>query len=506
MIGNIKTNVSRLLKTSFSKLVPRILKAGAILGKILSFSLADDHLAPGKCLSVYLDSEAVTIAYGTRFLSRIEIKGTRYFPLEDNKYPLPDAFASMVQLALNGLNAAKADVILIVPKAWTILKKADFPIIVKENLSDVVRHEFDRLTPLSPGSAYYDYWITGENDNRLQIMLAAVKAETLDPYLDALSKKGIQLKGVVISLSAFGALSHYAHVGETTAFLEIRECDYEGGLMNKDGLTDFFSGNLSAQTGAENGALIAAKINPLLAARKTEGQVPVVFVASRSGREPLLSECLQAPVRFLDAVDLKLRFLKREKALPYTTLGAVFESLRPGSKGLNLLAKGVHRPERTPWAVTIALIIIIVAVGVFSVAAALQTEILKVEAIEREIAVRGKEVEQIHTLQKTITALAKEVDTIDRFKARPMAIDLIKELTIVLPKDTWLTRVHLTDSGVDIEGYSASPTETLRKLAVSGYFKKVEFASPTYRDPRINADHFSIKTEIETPEAANAKK
>jgi hypothetical protein len=35
------------------------------------------------------------------------------------------------------------------------------------------------------------------------------------------------------------------------------------------------------------------------------------------------------------------------------------------------------------------------------------------------------------------------------------------------------------------------------KLEASPFFKKVEFASPTYRDPKLNQDRFQIKMEIE---------
>ncbi len=78
-----------------------------------------------------------------------------------------------------------------------------------------------------------------------------------------------------------------------------------------------------------------------------------------------------------------------------------------------------------------------------------------------------------------------------------MTLDLLKEMTRVLPKNTWLSRVRFTESTVEIEGYAASAAETLPKLEASRYFKKVEFASPTTRDIRLNADRFIIKMEIE---------
>ena len=78
-----------------------------------------------------------------------------------------------------------------------------------------------------------------------------------------------------------------------------------------------------------------------------------------------------------------------------------------------------------------------------------------------------------------------------------MLLDLLREMTRVLPKNAWLSRVRFTESTVEIEGYAASATDIVPKLEASGYFKKVEFSSPTFRDVRLNADRFLIKMEIE---------
>jgi hypothetical protein len=56
--------------------------------------------------------------------------------------------------------------------------------------------------------------------------------------------------------------------------------------------------------------------------------------------------------------------------------------------------------------------------------------------------------------------------------------------------------VRVTETTVEIEGYASSATELLPKLEASKLFRKSEFASPTFRDARMNADRFVIKMEI----------
>jgi general secretion pathway protein L len=111
---------------------------------------------------------------------------------------------------------------------------------------------------------------------------------------------------------------------------------------------------------------------------------------------------------------------------------------------------------------------------------------------------RKEEVRKIEALKKELDSLNNEITTINNFKEnRPMTLNILKELTSILPKTAWLTRARITESTVEIEGYASSASMLLPKLEASNYFKKAEFASPTFRDARMNADRFNIKMEIE---------
>jgi general secretion pathway protein L len=371
--------------TSFvSDTAVKMSRWGRLLWKMLSFSLADDRIAPVRRLSVVLESGGVSVAYRSRFLSRMKNRGSRRYPFEEGRYPTPETAASAVALAVSDLRAAGAQVTLVIPKAWTIVKTAEFPLTVKENLSDVVSYELDRLTPLSPERAFYDFRILAEDENRIRIMLAAMKAETLQPYLEALRGKGIAVGRVVIDPSVPGTPSP-----------DLRSQSAVAGEMN-------------------------------------------------------------------------------------------------------LLDKGMHKPPKTPMALTIVLLSVLVALGLFWLVSPLRIAEKRVEIIDREIALRRDEVKKIEALKKDLEGVEKEIAAIETFKtSRPVTLNLLKEMTRVLPMNTWLSRIRFTESTVEIEGYAASTTEILPKLEASRHFKKVEFASPTSRDVRLNADRFTIKMEIE---------
>jgi Tfp pilus assembly protein PilN len=498
------TTAEIMRKTTFfiTDIVAKISAWGEPLWKILSFSSADDRIAPKQCLSVLIERGGISVAYGSRLFSRIKIRGIRRYPFEKGKYPTPENLSSAVALSVNDLKAAGAQVLLIIPKAWAIMKTAELPLAVKDTISDVISFELDRLTPLSSERAFYDFRIIAEDENLLQIMLAAMKTDVLQPYVEALKEKGITVSRVVVNISAIGTLSRYVHRRENTIFVEIHSTGYEGGFIRNGKLTTSFTGNFVPEDEQSNINSLIEEINSIVEMEREKGDAPEVFVNNQvSGKwKPILQERIKAPVRFIGEMDIKLQVMNMGNVteVPYTAIGGVLESLWHKAEGMNLLDKGIHKPQKTPFAATIVFLSILASLCVFWLISPLQIEEKRIEAIDREIMARREEVKKAEALKKDLEGVEKEIQTINSFKlSRPMALNLLKEMTKVLPKNTWLSRLRITDSTVEIEGYSASATEILPKLEASGYFKKVEFASPTFRDTRLNADRFIIKMEIE---------
>jgi general secretion pathway protein L len=94
--------------------------------------------------------------------------------------------------------------------------------------------------------------------------------------------------------------------------------------------------------------------------------------------------------------------------------------------------------------------------------------------------------------------LQGEINEIEEFrKKRPMSLNVLKGLTSLLPKTVWLTRTRVTEETVEIEGYAASATGVLSILEQSDLFRKVEFASPTMKDGRLNSERFVVRMELE---------
>lgn len=474
---------------------------GRPLWRILTFSPADDTISPKKIISASVEKGTLYVAYGSRFLSRIKIKGVKEYSFEENRYPQPESLASSLALAINEFGASGADVTLSIPKAWAIIKTAEFPATVKENLSDAVSYELDRLTPFSPENAFYDFKMLRESSGKLTILTMAAKFDLVKPYIDALKEKGVTVSRVTVNLSGIGTLYRYIDKEKDFIYIELKEDGYEGALFLDGSVTGAFTGSFTTGDEKSKVAMIKAEITHLIDTVKKHGktlQIIALLKDKSSTLEELLKLQINLPVRILNEKDIKTRFSLPNKEIPGAAIGGVLESLWPKANGLNLLKKGYHDIQKTPVAFTIILIILIIAMWILYMIAPLRIEGKRLEEIDRQIMMRKEEVRKIEALKKEIDSLNNEITTINNFKEnRPMTLNILKELTSILPKTAWLTRARITESTDEIEGYASSASMLLPKLEASNYFKKAEFASPTFRDARMNADRFNIKMEIE---------
>jgi general secretion pathway protein L len=468
------------------------------LWNTLSLNLADERIAPAKNVTVCIERGLLSVVYGSRMFSRIKIRGFRLYPL-DGRYPSPEGLASSVSVALSELGASKANITLSIPKAWTLVKKAEFPATVKENIANVISYELDRLTPFSAKDAFYDAKLLEEEGGRVTVLVSAAKADLLTPFLDTLREAGAHVTKLTMHLSGMGTLCRYIDKSEDFVFVKMGEKEYEGAVFNGGSMTSAFTGVLEAGEEREKLDILMSEVEPLLEKGTMQGRPPKLFVSLKGGSSPLremLKMRVHTPLRILEETDVILGVPAQK--IPYEALGGLIESLWPGAAGPNLLNKGREEKEATPLTGTFILAAILILLWVIYIFSPVSVEERRLKEINHQIMIRKEEVKKVEKVRKEADALASEVSTINDFKAaRPMALNIIKELTTILPKSAWLTRLRITETTVELEGYANSATELLPLLEASKYFVKAEFASPTFRDARLNSERFSIRMDKE---------
>ncbi|MBP1746312.1 MAG: Fimbrial assembly family protein, partial [Deltaproteobacteria bacterium] len=464
----------------------------------LTYNLAEGILTPMKILSVSIEKGGLAVAYGSRFMSKIRIRGSRYYTVEEGKYLQPERFAKTVSLSIDELKAKKTEAVLSIPREWVVIRTVELPSTVKENLVSVISYELDRLTPLSADDALYDFKILGETEGKLTVMIWAIRLSLVNPYIDALRKEAIIVKKVTVGLSNLSNLSQYMTKDPAQIFLSHNRYGYQGGLVLNRNLIATIGGFFNGEDKIEKSEKVVTDIHALIEMAKGQGTEPKILVYPEGREQITLENNLDVPVQIIKNKELQEKFYTDQVDTPFSAAGGILESLWDKANPLNLLNKGLQITKRTPITITIILLLIIACLSAVYMMIPLQRAEKTLQEIERQINVRKEEVRKVESLKKEIDSLSSDVDTIKGFKdAKPMTLFLFKELTNILPKTVWLTRMRITDTTADIEGYASSATEIISKLEASNHFRKVEFASPTIRDTRLNADRFVIKMELE---------
>lgn len=457
-------------------------------------------IMPEKCLSISIEQFSFSFAYVTKIFSRFKAAGSKKYS-SDTTYVDPEALAASAVLFINEFSIKSASITLSIPKKWVITKVVEFPSSVKEDISNVISYEMDRITPFDSEDALYDFKIIEESEGKIKILLAVTKNQIIKPYLDALSKKGLEVQKVTLNASAVDCVIRYASKKASNLYIEINDKGYEGVLYNQSQPRAFFVSEFAVPEEGHRLAQIANEIRQIIEQNKKNETSPDIFILFRDKSSYIkenLRLALNMPFKVLNETDLKVSFAMKRDEISYPAVGAAIETLWQKSNGFNLLSKGQVSKKRKPLALTVILFTILASIGIVYTVAPLYIENKRIEEIDRQIAARKEEVKKVEALKKEIEALNKDISLIKGFKDdRQMTLNIMKEFTVITPKNTWLTRLRITDKTVELEGYASSATEFLPKLEASKFFQKVEFASPTFRDARMNMDRFNIKMEIE---------
>lgn len=88
--------------------------------------------------------------------------------------------------------------------------------------------------------------------------------------------------------------------------------------------------------------------------------------------------------------------------------------------------------------------------------------------------------------------LAEERALVERRKERAAALQVLHELTQLLPDHSWLSHLEMSGSRVRLRGESLNASELVRSIEKSAVFADVSFDGSVTRDPGAARERFSI--------------
>ncbi|MCB1823166.1 MAG: PilN domain-containing protein [Candidatus Competibacteraceae bacterium] len=85
----------------------------------------------------------------------------------------------------------------------------------------------------------------------------------------------------------------------------------------------------------------------------------------------------------------------------------------------------------------------------------------------------------------------------EKKQAIPTRVDLLRELTLILPADTWVERLQIKGDSLQINGQSTKASALVGILEASDLLDSTKFLSPVTTDPRTNKERFLLGAHID---------
>jgi len=191
-----------------------------------------------------------------------------------------------------------------------------------------------------------------------------------------------------------------------------------------------------------------------------------------------------------------------------STLGLAFTGItRRAPIRMNLLPKEL-RIRHSIWAYVPAAILGLVCIALLMALGSHRAYQLRAYGsdLDREFNNNKSEEKKVQISSAQIKAKAKEIASLELIVGkRDMNLEVLKDLSNILPLDTYLSNYSNQDGTIQLSGTGNSASDLIKKLEESQYLKEVQTTGATIIDPQTQKERFTIKAKLETPKLETPK-
>jgi len=401
---------------------------------------------------------------------------------------------------------------LSIPRNEVLVRYLRLPLAAKENLEQVIGYELERYIPFPSEQVYFDFQILKEEEKGLYILLIVAKKEVIHSYLDMFPLTNLFPCSLEISASAlFNAfmVSNEAQEEGIHALIELRNGYWElsliiRGLLVYSRAFSWNHGDMSYFSQVKKGlqgALFHISNEDPLNTPNAPYESPKVTILNGIGLdEKIVDEFLKQ-----DEIPLSTRLTPiRLKDIPSnfhlfaTAYGTALKGLRKVPLRINLipeeLRRHLKRPSLIPTAILSALVLFLGLVWGSSV---LIKERWILRELDAQIEQLEPEVSAIEEMQTQISELEKKLDILEKIKRKkPSQVEILRELTAIIPENTWLNRFTYRKGKVEVEGQAPSASDLIAILERSPLFRDARFPAPITKT-HDGLERFKMEVSIE---------
>ncbi len=458
----------------------------------------------GTFLGIEFKEDSLTVTYLKNSLSGISLLSSSTFPLRDD-----ESAVSEIREYISQRNLSVNKVFVSIPDKWAITKFIGVPSTRGKNaLSQLMRFEIERHIPFQIEDVLYDFQVVYEKDTAYTVVFVAVQKEKVDYIREFLEKLSLKPHGV--TSASFAILNTIELSGAST-----------GGWQEVAGFAR--KSRVLGQKGEVNISLYIDRINASLAIIRNGScthlrsfifdmakpleiflddiAIYLTDVASElyieSFNKLILSGNVSSMPGLTDALKEKLginvvtiNLLESLKGSEIhglaSSVGACFAGLGIGRFRINILPHKVDHEIKKAASLTTKIfisLILFLTIGIFTTEGIKQKKFLV--KVEEELRNNEPAVIALEKISSELKSFKKQRDFLHGVKESEITLEVLAELTNILPQDTWITNLEYkgfnfkdekkSDRELIISGYADSSSRLIPLLEDSLFFEKVEF-------------------------------
>ena len=387
------------------------------------------------------------------------------------------------------------------PAEMVFQRVITLPLAAKENLGKALEYELQKYMPLELEDIYLGHQILDEDraERRLKILVAAVKKKDLTPLIEQRNHLGAGICGLESTATAainglkwagksiFEKAYGLAYVADSTLHLSYFEDDQLQFIRSVDLNDDVLY--QSAQVFQEFDSTTTTR---------SESDSPAhlkVYCHGPEATEDMLQTLNQLPNVEFSPLDLSESPM--QEANPTVSTGLALKSLQRVPLDVNLLPNQFRKkPSFLGRYLTLALAVLMLITGMAWAGSSFIHPRVASMRLDRELNELSDEIKALEQVQGEITSLQKRIDYLDNLRQKEIhLLDVLKELTEIMPDTAWLLGLSVLDNKIEIQGNARYSTELIPQLEASPLFANAKFIS-TITKGRDGKEVFKIGFEI----------
>ncbi|MDZ7833066.1 MAG: PilN domain-containing protein [Desulfobacterales bacterium] len=388
-----------------------------------------------------------------------------------------------------------ASVCLGLPEDMVTFRFIEMPSAVKENLKGALGYELDKYVPFLPEAVYYDCQIVDEDKEKaiIKVLLLVVKKSLLAPFLEVGIGESVSLSRIEIAAAAVGSfLFHRGGRGKTGALC----------VLTVSGSHVVFSavekGRLKHMVKIGTSAPVSAK-KAVQAGLGEMGTVDGPFDKCYYpfSELPATAERLLADIN-LSAAPIDLNAISLPDAQYITAYGLGVDAFGTAPNEINLLPDALKKKSgRTGFYIMIGLAGMLVICAMFYGGSLFYQKKSAMDELEAKAGRLRQKIEAAGQIQKKYDRIASDLRFLNDFSGRAPLIEILTELSDIIPRDSWIHEFNCSESEIKIQGSSDSASKLISLLEGSVLFDNASFLS-TIRKIGKGKERFHIGVEIES--------